>query len=136
MAEFMWGRDQKAVAMTETDAKSLTVVIVEAVTEAVTKKTSADALDQYRQMARLETALNQAREEGLRKDAEIAALRSHIATLNEFVHKLAPGNGASAFTPYNNNGTAVTTLPPQMPQVFIPAQPPSGLSALTHPDPA
>jgi len=104
MAEWQWGSDKKAVAMTEQDAKSM----VDRFVEAVTAHRMAEQMEQYKQHVKTESELADARREIARLSGVEQALRAHIGQLQGMISALTPAPGAIPFNPYNNNGPAQT----------------------------
>ena len=129
-AEWSWGGRDKAVAMTGDHAQALVTAIVDAVAE----KTRDGVLENYRQMARLEADLSRARDEATRmiadhtilvdrKDAEIIALRSHIAQLQLMLTNLAPNpaNFQTSFAPVSAPVYSATVPMPPPPASWEPS---------------
>ena len=137
--DWNWGADKK-VSMTEDQAKMLVNQIVEAVTQA----RASDLLEHFQKFAQVQIELNQARndlqravedarKEIERRDAEIAALRLHIERL---MNMLTPASGNVQFNPYNNNGSQpVSSIPATFP-VPMPPAPASAFDVPLHTYPA
>jgi uncharacterized phage infection (PIP) family protein YhgE len=126
--DWNWTPGQKAVSMTEDQAKMLVNNIVEAVTNA----RQTDLLDHFQKLAQVQVELNQARndlqrtledarKEIERRDNEIRALREHI---DKLMNMLNSASSSIQFSPYNNNGSQTyPTTPVPMPP-SVPSAPP------------
>lgn len=91
--QLSWGQQgsthkQNVVAMTAGDAQNLSTLIVANVVKAVVEKQSVDALEAYKQSARLETEVARQRELLGQRDAEIAGLNQHVARLTQFISSM------------------------------------------------
>ncbi len=86
-----WGRNgqPQTVAWTEDHARSL----VAAVADAVAQQQQSATLEQYKQVARLESDLVAARTESGRRQEEITALRAHIDKLQNVIASMVPPSG-------------------------------------------
>lgn len=85
-----WGRgNNQPLAMTEGHVTD----IVNRIAEAVARQQQAEALENYKQMARLESALADAKNELARRDREISGLRDHIAKFQRMLVMMTPGAG-------------------------------------------
>lgn len=120
MAEWTWGSDKKAVAMTEQDMKS----VIDRVVEAVTSHRQGEALEHFKQYARAEAELVQARQALAHRDQQIHDLQARVAQLNGIITTMSQ-SAAPVFNPYNNNGPAPTgqVFPPTFDQRFAAATP-------------
>lgn len=107
------------VNMDETHAQAL----VNAVVDAVRRETQGEALEHFRQFARLEADLARAREENARKDQEIDALRSYADQLRGVISTMAPA--ANQFSNHVLGGmpAPVYVPTPPAPPSYLPPVP-------------